>query len=938
MIFKNIKIVTKLGAIFGIIVLLVVVSGYISISYMKQLTNSTTKIYNHPFAVSRAILKIDGNIIRIHRSMKDIVLSKNKEEISKIENTINKLENTIISDFKVVEERFLGDKYKVDIAMKSFLSWKSIRDEVIELMYQDKTKKAIRITKNKGASHIKKLSKDINKFIQFADDKAGSFLTEANNARDNALIFIFFLIIFLTSIITLFATFFTKNLTKSLTTAINTSNELAKGNLSTKISILGNDEISHLLRSMKNLAGKLQKASKINNKMLWKITGQSELSESIRGELTLKKISRYVIRYLCKRINGKIGAFYIVNGEDITLYDSYAFVHRKELSNKFKIGEGLVGEAVREKKMIILENAPNDFFKIKSGLGSDKPKNVVALPFINNDEVVAIAEIGNFEEFTSEEIEFLESITDTVAIVISSASARAKTEELLKTSQSQKKELESQKQEIEISNKQMKVQQEELQAINEELQAQQEELRVSNEELGEKTKSLERQKAEILKSNEKLEEARTEIMRKAKELEVSSKYKSEFLANMSHELRTPLNSLLILSKKFSKNKKGNLTDRQVEAAKIIYNSGNGLLNMINEILDLSKIEAGKLSINVEKVKLKHIKKNMFDMFRHILKEKNIDFNINIEPSLGKYIITDKQKLEQILKNLLSNASKFTERGSISLSIKEVKEKIDFEAIDRNPSDFIEFSVLDTGIGISEDKHLDVFEAFQQADGTTSRKYGGTGLGLSITRELSRLLGGDIKLESSLGNGAKFRVFLPKESENKEFTKNKYKNLTIAESTVENTKLPMLKLKNRDSEFEEEPSKKRPVKQSNDERVFPTINDDRHNLDKTKHRVLIIEDDLSFAKILYDFCNERDFQCIHASDGQKGLDYAKEFEPDAIILDINLPKINGREVLEELKTDAKTKNIPVQIMSGNENMKNDFNENTVGFLTKPVKTN
>ncbi|MCK5683195.1 response regulator, partial [bacterium] len=558
---------------------------------------------------------------------------------------------------------------------------------------------------------------------------------------------------------------------------------------------------------------------------------------------------------------------------------------------------------------------------------------------------MAVIEIAYIKDLDDHKIQFLEDVSESIAIALNSLLIQNETKDLLSRTQSQSEALQKQQEELKDSNErleeqalilkesenQLQSQKEELRVTNEELeeqtvslkqsesqlQAQQEELTVTNEELEEKTKSLIIQKNEIENSNINLEKARLNIEKKAEELAISSKYKSEFLANMSHELRTPLNSLLLLSKNLTKNKQGNLTEKQLKSTGIIYNSGNNLLNLINEILDLSKIEAGKMSINIEKININDIKENMFNVFSHMVQDKGLDFKINIDDDAPVVILTDAQKIEQIIKNFMSNATKFTTSGSININFFRPDETVNLSRSKLLYNQTLAIAVTDTGIGIPKDQQLAVFEAFQQADGTTSRRYGGTGLGLSICRGLTNILGGEIKLTSEVGGGSTFTLYIPIELKN--------------ETVIEKSRVP-----DRRKQIEKQ-APKITTSVHQELSTIDSIKDDFARLKEEDQTILIIEDDLDFAETLYEICHEHDFKCIHAPSGEKGLSLARKYNPSAVILDIKLPGISGWQVLDELKDDVTTRHLPVHIMSGYEKHPEVFKKGAIGYLRKPISS-
>ena len=453
---------------------------------------------------------------------------------------------------------------------------------------------------------------------------------------------------------------------------------------------------------------------------------------------------------------------------ELRLIATYGYKQRKNVPNKFKIGEALVGQAALEQKPILITQAPDDYVRISSGLGEGAPVNVIVLPVLFEDQVLAVVELASFQRFSSVQQSFLEQLAESIGVVLNTIQANMRTEELLVQSQdltqelqSQSEELQAQQEELQQTNKELEEQAASLKASEELLQTQQEELQQTNEELEEKAQLLEEQNRRIEIKNREIELARAALEEKAEQLSLSSRYKSEFLANMSHELRTPLNSLLILAKLLSENPESNLNEKQIEFANTIYGAGSDLLSLINDILDLSKVEAGRMDVNVSDVKLSDLRDFVERSFRPVAEDKDLGFEIEVHgANVPPTIETDEQRLQQVIKNLLSNAFKFTSSGNVKLRIGLAEgRQFASEALSRAEA-VLEFSVEDTGVGIPHDKLRLIFEAFQQADGTTSRRYGGTGLGLSISREIARLLGGEIHVESAVDEGSKFTLFLP----------------------------------------------------------------------------------------------------------------------------------------------------------------------------------
>ena len=596
---------------------------------------------------------------------------------------------------------------------------------------------------------------------------------------------------------------------------------------------------------------------------------------------------------------------------------SYAFSKRKSLGSTIEPGEGLVGQAAVEADIISITNIPEDYIRINSSFGDSAPRNIIAAPFLFENSVKGVVELGSFEEFSDEKIGFLRDVSGSIAIAFNTLQDQARVKELLTETQRQAQQLQVQEEELRTANEELEEQTKFLVESQAKLRQQQEELQVINEELEEKNDSLEKQRAQITQKNLALEEARGELERRARELATTGKYKSEFLANMSHELRTPLNSLLLLSRDLAENSGGNLTSEQVEAAKIIQKGGQELLQLIDEVLDLAKIEAGRMTLKISEVRLDELAEHFQKGFRAFAAEKGLDFKVVLNDALPASIRTDRNRLEQIVRNFLSNAFKFTNQGSVILEFNppSAAANLSGSGLDRRRA--VAVSVRDTGIGIPAKKQDLIFEAFQQADGGTARKYGGTGLGLSISKEISRLLGGEIQLVSQVGEGSIFTLYLPLELGERE---------AEPSAVVETRQLEVLSAG--DSPEEE------PVRHD-DAVSVQFIPDDREIIAQGDKSILIIEDDPSFAKILLDHCHTKGFSALVSPTGEAGLVLAETYLPTAIILDIRLPGMNGWTVLNALKANTATRHIPVHLMSVEEASLDAMQKGAVGFLTKPV---
>ncbi len=649
----------------------------------------------------------------------------------------------------------------------------------------------------------------------------------------------------------------------------------------------------------------------------WVQTGESGFNDLIRGDQDIDTLGRNMIAFLCKYINAYVGALYLWDEKKqvLRLRASYAYKKRKDLSGEIRTGEGIAGQAALEKQTILLRNVPDDYIQIESGLGSGKPVNILVSPFLFDDEIKGVIELGAFHTFSDTEMEFIENIVRHIGVVVNTAQARTRMEKLLLQTQTQAEELQVQQEELRQANEEMEEQTRALKNSESSLQQQQEELRVINEELEERTHDLEAQRDDIEKKNEALKEAHREIELKARDLEIASKYKSEFLANMSHELRTPLNSILILSQLLSDNRDGNLTPKQQEFAETIHSSGSDLLSLINDILDLSKVEAGKLDMVIEEMSLEELSHDVRRTFEQMAEQKGLNLNVEMENGLPPVIHTDVKRVWQIMKNLLSNAFKFTEKGGVTLSMYCPEPDTFFPVSGLTPENAVAFAVSDTGIGIAKDKHGLIFQAFQQADGTTSRKYGGTGLGLSISREFAKALGGEIQVESEPEKGSTFILFLPV---NPEMLMGK----NIAKKTAPPAQPPAVQ-------------DRKPLLPDPAESHTEFVKDDRRSIRKGDRSLLIIEDDPNFCRILLELAHERNFKVLVAEDGETGLHFADFYRPSGIILDIALPGIDGWGVMDRLKENPELRHIPVHFISVTDKPLDALRMGAVGFLTKPV---
>ena len=662
----------------------------------------------------------------------------------------------------------------------------------------------------------------------------------------------------------------------------------------------------------------------------WLINSQKRFTDEIRGDFSLKLLCKKIINFLAEFVDAQAGTIYTYNNErNYMEFQSSYIIDESLCKKKYKIGEGFVGIATEKNKIMNVTDLDKIYLSVDTVVGKIVPSQLLVIPFSFQNTVLGVFELASINNFSQKNINFLTSIVDDLGIAINLAFVHQKTKQLLSETQQQAAELEVQQEELRVANETLEKNSDKLKKASADLKRQQEELKLINQELEEKSEYLEKNREEIKQKNKFLEKAKAELKDKAEKLALASKYKSEFLANMSHELRTPLNSLLILSNNLAKNKKGNLTDKQVESARIINSSGKDLLNLINEILDLSKIEAGKMTISPVTFTIDDLIQNTKRNFIHQFEKKGIELRIVKEDNLPKVLYSDIQRIQQVVKNLLSNALKFTSSGYVEIKFYRPDENDDLSKSGLDKSKAVAIAVRDSGIGIKPDKVNLIFEAFQQEDGSTSRKYGGTGLGLSISSHLLKLLGGEIQVKSEVGKGSTFTIYFPEKFE---------------ESSDENSEMV---IENNNEEKNNQTDKTLDIATENsseDEekvasKISPTIlkgiDDDRIFVDKNSVSVLVIEDDLKFAEILKSIAKDKGMKFLHSPDGETGIKMAKEYMPSSIILDINLPGMSGWKVLEILKEDNDLRHIPVHIMSGNDAENSFLEKGAIGYLTKPV---
>jgi HAMP domain-containing protein/CheY-like chemotaxis protein/signal transduction histidine kinase len=676
------------------------------------------------------------------------------------------------------------------------------------------------------------------------------------------------------------------NLTTQVRAIAEVATAVTKGDLTRSIQVDARGEVAELKDNINTMIDNLRLTTDRNTEQDWLKTNLAKLTNMLQGQRDLATVGRLLLSELTPLVNAQQGVIYQMENEEtpgLKLLSTYADDGINGHARALRLGDGLVGQCAVERQRMLITEMPDTAVPIGSALFKATPKNIIVLPVLFENQVKAVIELGSIHEFTSLQTIFLDQLTTSIGIVLNSIEASMQTEGLLKQSQQ----------------------------LAGELQAQQRELQQTNEQLEQKAQQLAERNVEVERKNQEIEQARRALEEKAAELALTSKYKSEFLANMSHELRTPLNSILILGQQLTENPEGNLTSKQVEFARTIHGAGTDLLNLISDILDLSKIESGTVTVEADEIFFAHLLDMVARPFRHEAETRHLSFDIHVDPNLGRSIVTDSKRLQQVLKNLLSNAFKFTAQGGVRLDVSAAVGgwSAEHPVLSQAPT-VVAFEVADTGIGIPGEKQKIIFEAFQQADASTSRKYGGTGLGLAISRELASLLGGEIHLRSSPGAGSTFTLYLPI----------KYVGPTAGSYSASSPPPPV---------------QQRPGLHIAPERTIEAIPDDRSEIQPGDAILLIVEDDPHYARILIDLARDKGFKALLATRGDDALNLAKQYQPTAVSLDVFLPDMLGWNVLSQLKQNSLTRHIPVQIVTLDEDRQHGLARGAFSFVTKPT---
>ncbi|MFH1934046.1 MAG: response regulator [Pseudomonadota bacterium] len=944
--FRNMKVGARLTLGFAIVIVLMI--GIIAVALRQgevahEKLERIVKINNVRINLANCML---NDVRKVSIALHNTLLLKNIEEARRMRDIIAEERKNFDSEFNKLQELTGKDDTKatelISKVKASTDDSRPLNNKVFDLAVAGKDNDAFDLMTKQGSPSVDQWIVAIEALVHHNEELSALRYDQAEKARAAARSTMFILGAAAIALSVLIVIFLTLGITRPLSQSVDAANRIASGDQTIDLSDAEKrgDELGLMLQSFSKMIATLRDAANqadviskgdysvdiapLSDKDVlgialqrmtralrenrdhvqrqdWLKTGIARLNQVVSGDPDLATLASKVISEIATYLDAQVGAIYVARngiGAALSLMGSYAYTKRKNLSNVFKPGEGLVGQAALEKKQILIRNVPEDYIRVTSGLGESIPRFICVSPLIYEDRVKGVIEVGTLSEITDQQMEYLNQAMPALALAIESAESRTKLAKSLEESQALTEELRTTNVELEEQTQALKI-------SEEELKAQQEELQVTNEELEEKNELLDRQKRDV-------EKARKDIEEQAEELALASKYKSEFLANMSHELRTPLNSLLLLAQSLSENKGGNLNGEQVESAKIIHGSGNDLLNLINEILDLSKIESGRMDLQLGRVLISDLAEGVRASFGHMTEKKGIKLEVAVPEDAMAEIKSDRKRIEQVIRNLVSNAIKFTDSGSVTVTFARPSPDTNLSRSGLSADECLAVEVRDTGIGIAPENQKIIFEAFQQVDGGTSRKYTGTGLGLSVSRELARIMGGEIQVYSELGKGSTFTLYLP-------VVVSPGRKVAPGSATVTVARA-------------DEGALRDATRQS---ATAVQIEDDRDKLEKDNRVILVIDDDPNFARLLHRKCHEKGFKCLAAPTGEAGLELATKHQPAAIILDIHLPGMDGWAVLSALKEDVLTRHIPVHIVSVEEVSTEALRKGAVGHASKPL---
>lgn len=894
------KLTTRITLVFLIAVMAIIVSAWVSHSSVAKINETRSWVEHTQIVLSRLdrlymLVKESETSVRgilvTHQDRMQSSFDQSKQEISSVVEELKKL--TV--DNPRQAERLGRFSTLYDSRMKEWdallsesgavgtQSWQKALKDSFDSQYSSGLKTLVAEMKDDEHNLLKLRTADALKSVDTSQQ--ATFLLTA----------------VLVGILGAISGFVVLSINRSTRVLLEGTKKIGEGQYDHRINLKTDDELGAVANSFDMMTARVEALNLEQEASSWVKKNLNNLGNLLQGQREFKVAGKVILDNLAPLVEAKQAALYRVDHENneprLVFVSGFACEQGNGIPDTIRFGEGSVGQCARDLKTVRMQGVNKESFKIKTALTESSPADVFILPLQFENEIRGVLEIASEKSFSESQANLLQEFSDLLGIVLNSIEAAHVTERLLDESRQ--------------LNEELRLQQEELEAQAEELETQQDELRHYNEEIQQKAEALEEQNALVFEKNIELEGMRQSLEDKAQQLAISSKYKSEFLANMSHDLRTPLNSLLIFSELLGDNEEGNLNESQIDFAKNINMAGKTLLTLIDDILDLSKIEAGRVTPDIKNVEVADVVLDIERSFRKVAEGKKIDFNLKLDAGAARIMRTDERRLLQLLNNLLSNAFKFTEKGRVSLEI--TPSKLDEDGLESDEK-FITFAVSDTGIGIAPEQQAMVFEAFHQADSSSTRKFGGTGLGLSICRELSSLLGGWVEVKSEVGKGSTFSLHLP--------VVYKGKVLTQKRRAVQSQEMQPL-------------SEKLQEEKDNEAFTHAEVPDDRLNIGEGDRVILIIEDDKAFAKMLLDLARKSKYKAVVALRGRDGLVLARRLQPDAITLDLRLPDIEGWVVLDQLKNSGETRHIPVHIISASSEHNRGMSLGAIGYLEKPV---
>ncbi|QFY43861.1 response regulator [Candidatus Methylospira mobilis] len=913
---NSLKISSRLIIGFGSLLMLAGIVGGLALQSATALTTLMNLLSDHPLRVVDETQQAKIDVVSIQRDIRDLTRTNPLQDPQELRRNIGNRDQDLDVHLQVIRSQYLGPPEDVIQLTRALQNWRRLLEKTLEMERTGDQLEAISRLEPERRVYANEVEKKLQDILTFARAKAKSFRESAEAEKKQAYTRIGAAVLGLAALGLLTIWAIIRSITRPIEQLRLCMTRLAAGELSVDIPLReGRSELTAMACAVQVFK---EAAVKLNGQR-WIKSTIAEISSNLQSATTPLDFARQATALLVPAVGGGAGVFYCWNEarQQLELLGSYGLKKRRHLATTFKLGEGLVGQCALERASIILTEVPDDYACITSGIGEAPPRAILVAPVLSKGQVLAVLEIGAFQPYTPDQQTLIDEALPMIALNLDILQRNFRTRELLEQTQQQAEELRASEEELRAQSDQLQLvnaelrrktdglqqQAEELRASEEELRAQREELQATNEELEEKGRGLEEQ-ARLL------EDARAEADKRAFERDTASRYKSEFLANMSHELRTPLNSLLILSRSLKDNEEGNLSDDQVESASIIHESGTSLLRLINDILDLSKVEAGKMEVAAVDIDLDGFTTSLLQRFRLLAEVKGLTLTVKADSDLPKTLCSDPGKIDQIVNNLLGNAIKFTENGGVAIRIKRALAPGASACNGLVVDEAIAIEIADTGIGIPAGKIDSIFQAFEQADGSSSRRYGGTGLGLTISRRLAQLLGGDITVASVEGQGSSFTLVLPlvpPASAGRSAVTRPLASRTATPDAIDN---PV------------------PVTQQK-------VTDDRDSITPRDETILVVEDDEAFAKIVRDLSRKRGFKCLVAEDGVIGLELAKRYRPTGIVLDVGLPRMDGWTVMERLKQQSETRHIPVHFMSAADSRLRGMEMGAVGYLTKPV---